>query len=263
MNLQVTRAWRDLVNSLGSWQLWFYVGLQDIRLRYRRSAIGPFWITLSLAVTIVPVGIFYSSIFQSTVHVYLPYFAMGFILWAYITSLVVEGCLVFIQDGSYIRQLPAPLLTYLFKATWRAIIIFAHNFVIFVAVALYFQIWAGWGYLEAALGFVLLTINGMWMMLFLGTVCGRYRDIPPIVQSAVSVLFFITPVLWERQAAKQYSLFVDLNPFYHLIEVVRAPLLGDPVPPLSWLVVSVMALAGSSLTFLFFSRYRRRIAYWV
>jgi len=263
MNLQVARAWRDLANSLGSWQLWVYVGLQDVRLRYRRSAIGPFWITLSLAVTVVGVGIFYSGIFQSEVHIYLPYIAIGFIIWAYITELVVDGCLVFIHDGSYIRQLPAPLLTYLFKATWRAIIIFAHNFVIFIAVALWFRIWAGWAYLEALLGFVLLTLNGAWMALFLGTVSGRYRDVPPIVQSGVSVLFFLTPVLWERHAAKQYSTFVDLNPFYHMIEVVRAPLLGNAAPPLSWLVVSVMALVGWSFAFLFFARYRRRIAYWV
>ena len=263
MNLQVARAWRDLVNSLGSWQLWVYVGLQDIRLRYRRSALGPFWVTLSLAVTIVGVGVFYSGIFQSEVHVYLPYFATGFILWAYITGLIIEGCLVFIQDGSYIRQLPAPLLTYLFKTTWRAIIIFAHNFVIFVAVALYFRIWAGWAYLQAVFGFMLLTLNGMWMALFLGTLSGRYRDVPPIVQSSVAVLFFLTPVLWDRQAAKQYSSFVDFNPFFHLIEVVRAPLLGTPAPLLSWLVASVMALLGSSFAFLFFSRYRRRIAYWV
>ena len=101
------------------------------------------------------------------------------------------------------------------------------------------------------------------MTLFLGTVCGRYRDVPPIVQSAMSVLFFLTPVLWDRHTAKQNSLFVDLNPFYHLIEVVRAPMLGNPPPPLSWLVVSVMAVVGSIYAFLFFSRYRRRIAYWV
>jgi ABC-type polysaccharide/polyol phosphate export permease len=260
---QVKRAWNDVVRSLGMWQVWAYIGLQDIKLRYRRSVLGPFWITLSMATTIVGVGILYSSIFRTDVGTYLPFLAVGLIVWSYIHNLIADGCMTFINDGAYIRQLPAPLLAYQFKATWRAAIIFAHNFLIFFAIALFFQIWPGWGFFTALLGFALVTINGAWIAIFLSIVCSRYRDVPQIVQSVLGIMFFLTPILWSRDALPGRAIFVDLNPFHHLIEVIRAPLLGISTEPLSWLVVAGMAIFGSGFTFLFFSRYRQRIAYWV
>jgi ABC-2 type transport system permease protein/lipopolysaccharide transport system permease protein len=263
MKAQLGLAWRDLVASLRLWELWIYIGLQDIKLRYRRSVIGPFWITLSMSATIVGVGILFSSILRSDITSYLPYFTVGFILWSYIVSLVVDGCMIFINDGPYIRQLPTPLLTYQFKATWRAIIVLAHNFVIFVAVSVYFGLWAGWGYLEAAVGFVLLTINATCVGLLLGIVSSRYRDVPPIVQSVMGVLFFLTPILWERTAIPGRALFVEINPLYHLIEIVRAPLLGTSAALSSWLIVIGMTAMGAAIVFVFFARYRRRIPYWV
>lgn len=262
-SLQIERAWNDVVRSLGMWQVWTYIGLQDIKLRYRRSLLGPFWITLSMATTIVGVGILYSSIFRTEVSVYLPFLAIGLIVWNYINSLIAEGCMTFINDGAYIRQVPAPLLAYQFKATWRAVIIFAHNFLIFLAVAVFFQIWPGWRFLEALLGFALVTVNGTWIAIFLSIICSRYRDVPQIVQSVLGIMFFLTPILWNRNVLPGRPALVELNPFHHLLEVIRAPLLGGSAEPLSWFIVAGMAVFGSGITFLFFSRYRRRIAYWV
>jgi ABC-2 type transport system permease protein/lipopolysaccharide transport system permease protein len=260
---QVARAWNDFVRSLRMWQAWTYIGLQDIKLRYRRSVLGPLWITLSMGTTIVGVGILYSSIFRTDVGSYLPFLAVGLIVWSYLNGLIADGCMTFINEGAYIRQMPAPLLAYQFKATWRAVIIFAHNFLIFFAVALYFQIWPGWGYLEALLGFALVTINGTWIAVFLSILCSRYRDVPQIVQSVLGIMFFLTPILWNPNAIPGRPAFVELNPLHHLIEVIRAPLLGSPTDPLSWIIVTGMAILGSGFTFLLFSRYRRRIAYWV
>jgi len=263
MSNGIGAGWRDLVGSVARWQLWGYLGLQDIKLRYRRSILGPFWITLSMGLTIAAVSILYARILQTNFHDYLPYFTVGFILWNYISALILDGCNVFINDGGYIRQVPGPLLTYVFRSTWRTMIIFFHNLAIIVAVLAFVQVWSGWGYLEALLGFALLTINGTWIALIAGVLCARYRDIPQIIQSLMSVLFFLTPVIWDTTQLKGRFFVVEFNPFYHFLEVVRAPLLGATIDPWSWWVSGGLALLGSLLAFVFFARYRGRIAYWV
>jgi ABC-2 type transport system permease protein/lipopolysaccharide transport system permease protein len=261
--LQVERAWSDIVRSVGLRQLWLYHGWEDIKQRYRRSMLGPFWITLSMATTILVVGILYAKILRTDIVAYLPHFAVGLMIWSYITSLIVDGCLIFITDGRYIRQVPVPLLTYIFKATWRSLIIFAHNFIIFIFVALYFGIWSGWGYLEAAAGLALITFNGIWCSLLLAILSARYRDIPQVVQNVMGVAFFLTPILWSSIGQPEHIAFLDYNPFYHFVEIIRAPLLGTPLKLLNWIVVIMISVAGSVFTFLFFARYRRRVAYWV
>ena len=260
---QIGPAWHDLVGSIARWQLWAYLGLQDIKLRYRRSLLGPFWITLSMAMTIMGVGILYAKIMHTNMHDYFPFFTVGFMVWTYIASLITEGSTVFINDGGYIRQVPGPLLTYMLRSTWRSMIIFFHNFIIFFAVAAYLEIWSGWGYLLAIAGFALVTINCTWIALLAGILSARYRDIPQIVQSLVSVLFFLTPVIWQSTQLQGRFAFIEYNPFYHFLEVVRAPLINAPIDPRSWLITGGLAIVGWILALLFFGRYRRRIVYWV
>jgi ABC-type polysaccharide/polyol phosphate export permease len=49
---------------LANWQLWSMLGWNDIHQRYRRSALGPFWITISMAIFIVLLGFIYSKLFH-------------------------------------------------------------------------------------------------------------------------------------------------------------------------------------------------------
>lgn len=260
---QIALGWHDLAEAMARWQLWTYLGLQDIKLRYRRSVLGPFWITLSMGITIIGVGILYAKIMNTDLHSYFPYFTVGFILWNYIAALITEGGMTFVNDGGYIRQVPGPMSTYILRATWRSIVIFFHNFIIFFAVMAYLQIWSGWGYLLALAGFALVTINGTWIALLTGVLSARYRDIPQIVQSLVGVLFFLTPVLWQSNQLQGRFAFIEYNPFYHFLEVVRDPLLNAPLEPLSWVMTGALAILGWTFTLLFFGRYRSRIPYWV
>jgi ABC-2 type transport system permease protein/lipopolysaccharide transport system permease protein len=260
---QIDLAWHDLEGAVARWQLWAYLGLQDIRLRYRRSLLGPLWITLSMGVTIIAVSILYARIFHIDLHDYLPFFTVGFILWNFISALIIEGCTVFINDGGYIRQVPGPLLTYVLRSSWRSLIIFFHNFIIFFGVMAYVGIWPGWGFLEALVGLALVTINGTWTAVVTGILCARYRDIPQIIQSLMGVIFFLTPVIWQSNQLRGRFVFIEYNPFYHFLEVVRNPLIGNPVDPWSWWVTGGLAVVGSIFALLFFARYRRRIPYWV
>jgi ABC-2 type transport system permease protein/lipopolysaccharide transport system permease protein len=260
---QIRRALADIADGWGRRTLWGTMGLHDIRRRYRRSVIGPFWITLSMGIMVGALGLLYGTIFKQDMHDYLPYLAAGFVVWGLISSLITEGTAVFIGAEGLIRQLPAPLSVHVYRLLWSNLIIFGHNIWVFFAAALWYGLNPGWTALLALPALALVLLNGFWLALLLGLLSARFRDIPLVVASVVQVMFFITPVIWRPDMLPDRALVLDLNPLHHFVEILRAPLLGQ-VPDLRhWLAAFVVTGVGWVVALAFFRVYRWRLAYWV
>ncbi len=260
---QFERALHDIRTGWKRRELWMTLGLQDVRQRYRRSKLGPFWITLSMAIMVLALGLLYGQIFGQDLHDYLPFLAAGFVIWGMIASLVNDGCQSFILAEGMIRQLNAPLSIYAYRGLWSTLIAFAHNIWVFLGVALWFGVDLNWNLLWVPVALLMLFLNGLWMALFLGLLSARFRDVPLIIGSVVQVLFFITPVIWKPDMLPGRALWLDLNPFYHLVEIMRAPLLGQPPVLGNWLTVIAITIIGWAVALFFYSAYRWRVAYWV
>ena len=253
----------DLAAGWRRRDLWHAMAWQDVRQRYRRSVLGPFWITASMGVMVFALGLLYGSIFKQDVRDYLPFLAAGFIVWGLISTLILDGSRAFIDADAYIRQLPAPLSLYVYRLVWASVITFGHNLIIFVVVAIIFRVPPSPAAMLALIGLGLVLVNGFWMALLIGLLSARFRDIPLVVASVVQIMFFLTPVIWMPTMLPQRALILDLNPFHHLIEIVRGPMLGDIPAMHHWLAVLLLTFAGWSITIWIFGKYRWRIAYWV
>jgi ABC-type polysaccharide/polyol phosphate export permease len=256
-------ALSDVVEGARASHLWGLLGWQDIRQRYRRSKIGPFWLTISMGVMVGSLGVLYAELFKMEVADYLPFIALGFMVWGLLSGLITEGCAAFIAAEGIIKQVGLPLSVHVYRVVWRNLIIFGHNAVIFLVVAVLFLIWPGWIGLLALPGLAFLCLNGIWIGLLLGLVSARFRDVPQIVASVMQVAFFLTPIIWKPTLLPSRAMVLDLNPFFHFVELVRAPLLGQAPGLASWLAVLGMTLGGWLATLALYRRYRWRIAYWM
>jgi len=267
------RTWRravdDLVDGWRQRQLWGHLGWQDIRQRYRRSVLGPIWITISMAVTAVALGVLYAGLFGNDLSVQLPYILVGFIVWAFISGCISEGSDVFIANEGLIKQLPAPLSVHVYRLTWRQVLFFGHNLIVYLVMLVIFPQSLGWASLTALPAFVLLAVNGAWVALLLGIVTTRFRDLAPIIQSVVQLLFFLTPIVWiyddllKNAAVAERARLVEFNPLLHFIEIIRQPMLGQEQHLRHWIVVLVITVVGWAVTMVALRRYRSRVAYWV
>ncbi len=231
--------------------------------RYRRSIIGPFWITLSLGVVVLGLGIVYSTLFRQTAQDYIPYLATGLIAWGFISALLTDGCNTFIAAEGRIKMLPVPLSVHVYQMVWRNFIILAHNAVVYVVMILFFAINPGWAFPLAFLGVAIVLLNGVGFALTLGILSARFRDIPVMVANAVQLIFFVTPILWKPETITSREWIYLYNPFHYLIEIIRAPLLGKVPPALDWIVVLAFTAANLAVGIALFGRFRKRIAYWV
>ncbi len=256
-------ALRDIGEAFRRSPLWLLMAWQDIKLRYRGSVLGPFWLTLSMGVMILAMGMVYSRLLKTAANDYFPMLTLGLLQWTLMATLMQDACITFIQANSFIKQIRLPYMTYVMRTLARNLAVYAHNFIIYIIVALIFGIWPG-VYLWLLLpGLVLFLLNAMWVIMFLAMVCARFRDITPIISSLVQVVFFVTPVIWAPGLLQGHQWVVELNPFYHLLELIRAPLLGHAPDALSYIYTSATAILGIAGTFIMFRRFRARIAYWV
>jgi len=260
---RLSGALADLIGGLKLWELWSTLGWHDIRQRYRRSIVGPFWLTISMGIMVAGLAYLYAGLFGQNIDSYLPYVATGMIIFSLISSLASEGASAFISSAPLILQLRAPLSIYVYQMVWRNLLIFAHNISIYVVVLFFSNVELGWNFFLSFVGLFLVVLNGVWIGLALGGLSARFRDVPPIVAILMQVAFFLTPVFWTPSSLPNRELFVHLNPFYYLVEVVRMPLMGQTPPLFIWMVAIGINCVGAVIAISFYARYRARIAYWV
>lgn len=238
---------------------------QDIRMRYRRSVIGPFWLTISMAILIAVLGVVFGQVFPGSSDRYFPHLTAGIIFWTFLNSSLTEGCYSFIESENVIRQLPLPFTTFIFRVVWRNTIILGHNIVVLPIVMFFFGVDFGVFTFLIFPGLLLFLINISWVVLFLAIVSTRYRDLPNIVASLLQIGFYLTPIIWlpEMMTGRVGYLVLTLNPLYHLIEVVRAPLMMSSPSASTWIALVMMGVIGWSVTLLVLRHTEKRIAFWV
>jgi ABC-type polysaccharide/polyol phosphate export permease len=246
-----------------AWRVWTILGWDDVRQRYRRSVLGPFWITLSTAVFILLLGVIYSRLFHTDIATYIPYLAAGLPLWGFISQTTNESCMAFHEGGRLMKQIKLPLSVYILRVIWRNLIIFLHTIVIFIPVAIVFKVAPNMATLLVLPALFLVCINMIWLATLLAVLSTRYRDMMPIVATGVQIMMFVTPIMWTKNSLNGDNYIAQINPIYHLIDLVRAPMLGTTPALLSWLIVAGMAIVGSALAIALLVSKSRRIVFWV
>jgi lipopolysaccharide transport system permease protein len=256
-------AIQDMLRGLGLWRLALMLSWLDIRLRYRGSVLGPLWLTLSTAVMVGALGFLYAYLFKTPIRTYLPFLALSLTLWSFLATILSDGCTVFTQAEGMIRSMRVPFFLYVYQLLARNLLIFAHNVIVIVVVFVAFQSPLSWSSFAAVPALLLWLLDGAAAAIMLGALCARFRDIPPIVGSVVQIAFYVSGVMFRPGMLGHRGFFLLYDPFYSILEVLRAPLLGHLPSEATY----VSALGFSAFLWiagwLVFLRVRHRIAFWV
>jgi lipopolysaccharide transport system permease protein len=257
-------AMADVAGGLRLWRLSWALGWLDIRLRYRGSMLGPFWLTISTGVMVAALGFLYSTLFKIDLRDYLPFLALSQVLWGFLAAVVSEACTTFTDAEGVIRSVRMPFFVFSMRALIRNIIALGHNVVVIVVVFAIFSMWPTWGALLALPGLLVWVIDGLALTLLLGAFCARFRDIQPIVNSVMQIAFFVTPVIWKPdQLGPSGIANLPLNPFFDLLEIVRGPILGSGVSATTWVGAMIYSLSLCAISWAFFVRARGRVTFWI
>jgi lipopolysaccharide transport system permease protein len=253
----------DVAATIHKWRTWSLMANQDIHMRYRRSVLGPFWISISMAALILGVALLYSQVLKAPFQDYLHYLACGIVVWNFMSGLLIEGCLVVVESEGHLRSVRIPIPVLAARVVYRNFIIFLHNVLVVGLMILAF----GWALspiaAAAAAGVAVYLLIGYFAAILLGPLCARFRDVAQVIVNVMQIAFFLSPVIWGMGRDDVRSIVKEANPFFHLLEIIRAPMLGDWPAALNWLIsacilVTVFVAALSTLTFT-----RRRTYLWL
>jgi ABC-type polysaccharide/polyol phosphate export permease len=261
----VTTAGQDLVGGLSRTDLWGRLGWLDVKRRYRRTLLGPFWTSISLTFYVVAVGIVGAGLWHQNIREYLPFLVSGMIAWLLVSCIINESCTLLVTGHALFRNVKFDYSILAYALVWRNLIVFFHNLVVYVIIVGALKPGLiGFTALLAIPGVIFVGANGVWIALLCGMFCLRYRDVTQIVGSIIQIAMLITPIFWPPDSLEgvRRLFFVETNPLYHMVDLVRGPLLGEVPGPVSYVVVLLITAAGWLLTYRVFSHFRKRIAYW-
>ncbi|WP_248320402.1 ABC transporter permease [Caballeronia sp. Sq4a] len=256
-------ASRDVLDGIHAYPIWSTLAWQDIRQRYRRSVLGPFWITLTMVVTIAGMGPLYGALLNISMVEFVPYLALGIITWGLISTLILDGCMVFIGSDSIVRSVRLPITLHVYRTVYRNVLFFAHNILAYVPVLLYLKLAPRLEWLMAIPGLLIIVLAAIPLNIILGIFCARFRDMQPIVGSVVQLAFFLTPIFWKPSALGHRAYVVDFNPLYMFVELVRGPMYGAGLNPKVYIGAGITTLILYAIAIPLFIRFRSRIAFWI
>ncbi len=247
----------------GEWGCWARLGWFDIVSRYRRTTFGPLWISVMTALTVLTLGFVYGTLFRIRDREFIPYLAIGFVTWSWISASLTEASSAFAAYKPVMLNQSVHPSSIVVRVVVRNLIVLAHNFVV-VAIVL-----PAYGYSLSLVNLLLipgvllvgLLILAAAIILAIGGT--RYRDLQQLLVVFLGMGFLVTPVIWSPEILVERRYIATLNPFTHLLDVVRMPLLGRVPEVGSWFAVASMAVIVSFIAASLMRRCRFRIPFWL
>ncbi|PTY38341.1 hypothetical protein BGP77_16520 [Saccharospirillum sp. MSK14-1] len=254
----------DVVHALRLFRIWMALGWNDILARYRRSVLGPLWLTISMAVTIAAMGPLYGSIFNIDLESFLPHLSLGLIAWGFISAQLIEFGEIFQHSAHYLRNMKLPLSLFILRVQYRQLIILAHNLAIIPVLFLILGRPVNMTLLLVIPGLILITINFFFIGLIVSFFCTRFRDMQPVLTSLMNLFFFVTPIVWHPdQLSGQRRLIAELNPLAVYVDLIRAPVIGQAPPVNEWCFALGSAVVLMVMSVYLLKRSGHRLVYWL
>ncbi len=254
----------ELSAGARNWRIWHLLGVNDLRQRYTRSRLGQLWLTVSTAIMIAVLASVWSLLWNEPVHKLMPFIGTSLIMWNFLSQILTECTSIFVTHGNFYRNQKMNFSVSVFSIIYKNTIILAHNLAIIVVLVFAFGVPINWYLLQIVPGLLLTWITMAWVGYVIAMICVRYRDIVQVITTWLTVLFYVTPVMWKPDFLRpDYHFLIHYNPLAQFLELLRNPFLGEPVSAHTWITTILIAFGGGLLALPIIGRYYRRVIFWM
>ncbi len=254
----------DLIYSIKNYYSWSYLAYFDLKLKYRKTYLGPWWVVVGMAISAGVLCLLWSTIFNLDWRNFLLYLFSGFIIWTWIISIINDGPEVFSGSSLLIKTYPIPPIFHVFRKSYLNLLLFLHHLpLIFILIIIMKPEISSRVFLTLPLAVFLIFINSVLYSATIGIISARYRDVEPTIKALMAPMLLLTPVLWKPEMLGEYINFVYINPFTYFIGIVRNDLIGDVFDIYVWYGAIAITFIQLIFYLLLYSAKRNRIVFWV
>ena len=257
---------RDLRDSFASPSYWAYSTWLEIVAKYRRSRLGLVWAMVPSIAYIWGMGAFFASMRDLPLSVMVPHVALGTVVFRLITTTITDSSGVYGSHQSFILDNRIRLTDLLLRTLSKGLFYFVVAIPVMVSAMLIADTFV-WSALPLALlAFLVVLVTTMWMSVLMSLVGARFSDAQELIGSIMLFAYVLTPIIWLKNDMPATTLrgdFMRINPMFHLVEVLRAPLLGEAIEPLSIVYIAVMTPLGVIAAALAYRLLARKVPIWI
>jgi ABC-type polysaccharide/polyol phosphate export permease len=239
------------------------IAYSEILIKYRRSIFGPAWISINMLVTIFALSIVFSNLFNMEIKNYVPFVFCGLLSWGFISLTILDSVQLYINGA--IKNFNFPVFFFPLKNTFKNLIIFLHNSLIYIIILIAVnKDILSLNFLYIIIAFPIYILNSVFISLSIGLVSLRFRDVGQIITNGVFLIFLVTPVFWDPSILSGKKIIIsELNPLYHLIEIMRQPLLGKVPSYNNYFFSIIVTIINAFLAYISFKKYFNNKAFWI
>lgn len=258
--------WRDYAESLKHPEFWMYAMWLDILSKYRRSRLGLVWAFFPPFLYAFGIGGFYAMIAHQPPSTYVPHIAVGYAVYRLVTVCLSECTTTFNSHAAFISDGRIRFTDYILRVVARALFYLVVSIPIIVVALCITPKFHAFGLLTVLPAMFIVLINVAWMGALVSVLGARLPDVHELIGSILMIMFLFTPIIWHANQAPSSTIqgfIARLNPLFHLLEIVRAPLLGDPIGPATYVYIVLMTVFGWLLAAWIYRRYARFVPIWI
>lgn len=223
------KYFRDIIGTCGKIRVIIFFAKTDTESRYKRSILGPLWLTLGTMIGVLGLGIVWSQILNIDSKDFIPNMAIGLVCWQLIANCVAESPSLYMRYAGILKNTPQPMFFYPMLLVSRNIVNFLHNILVVILVMIYYEIPVSFETLYVLPALLIVFINLIFLSQILGVIGARYRDLEPTINAFLPLLFFITPIIYKPSQVKVASWVIDFNPLAYYVTIIRDTVLGTPI----------------------------------
>lgn len=245
-----------------NWVIAYHLAYFDVKMRYVRSVLGPFWITIQTAIFILTLSAIFTFVYKSTFDRYLPFFAISFVMWGMFSSSMIESANAIVRSQGYIKERGIAPIIFVQATFLKNFIYLLHNLPIAFIVLIYFKFTTPLWFLFSLPGFILYCFVIYLMSILVSFIASRFHDTGPLIESLTNLLFFMSPIIWEPSTVAKHPEILNFNPMYHMLEIWRGPLLNGEFSLMSYIVVGGIVLCLLAALTIIMPNYKK-VSLWV
>lgn len=237
---------RNSVIAVGEYRIWSHLAARDLRVRYTRTRLGPWWSAVAQGALIGGISVAVALIAQEPVRDYLPRIAVSLLVWTFIANVFLESIELFTVERGLLLNTRISELSLVIRVVWRQVLLSLYNLPVVVVCVV---IGGTAPTLRILLLPLMLLITGVGLVfpsLLIALLTLVRRDFAQMIPAIVQLLFFVSPVMWQTPSTGRLNLISSVNPIAWTLEAIRGLVLSSVAQPLTqlrWLgMVSVMVL---------------------
>jgi ABC-type polysaccharide/polyol phosphate export permease len=211
--------YRSLVRNLVS---------RDLKVRYKRSALGFVWVTLNPLLTTIVLSLAFSYIIGAN-QPHFPVFVLaGLIIWNLFAQGSVAAMSNLVGNGSTLRRMYIPPSVFVVSAVGSALVnlVFTIFPLVLIALALQAPFSLTWLYVPVAC--LQVTIFTLGVGLIIATMSVFFNDIYEMYLVLLTAFNYLTPVFYPISILPPWLQHLELyNPMYLFVSAAQIAVVGS------------------------------------